>query len=215
MVKSPFAALNWGVHTNDSAVYLVLSTGASSTSMDGLNTWDVAPPTVYQTFGEALNAFARNIYNGWIWRLENVAEYGDLSVEEITALSNFRDWVYYGNDVSNSGAFQLFIPSIPLPEEVRNTISTILENEVFLASNFYQNGSLIPTTSASMKAVIPVEIQQELTDLEPEIETHLEKEGILVPYKSILILSLGLNYYDGYETDEQCSFRLYRIGGSQ
>ena len=213
MVKSPFAALNWGVHTNDSAIYLVLSTGASSTSMDGLNTWDVVKPTVYQTFGEAVNAFALNIYKGWIWRLESVAEYGDLSDEEIDALSNFRDWVYYGNDVSNSGAFQLFIPSIPLPEEVRNTIVNILENEVFPASNFYQNGSLIPTSG--MNEVIPVETQQELTDLDSEIETHLEKEGILAPYKSILLLSLGLNYYDGYETDEQCSFRIYRIGGSQ
>jgi len=213
VVKSPFAALNWGVHTNDSAIYLVLSTGASSTSMDGLNTWDVVKPTVYQTFGEAVNAFALNIYKGWIWRLESVAEYGDLSDEEIDALSNFRDWVYYGNDVSNSGAFQLFIPSIPLPEEVRNTIVNILENEVFPASNFYQNGSLIPTSG--MNEVIPVETQQELTDLDSEIETHLEKEGILAPYKSILLLSLGLNYYDGYETDEQCSFRIYRIGGSQ
>ena len=27
VVKSPFAALNWGVHANDSAAYLVLSTG--------------------------------------------------------------------------------------------------------------------------------------------------------------------------------------------
>tara|TARA_B100001287_G_scaffold276747_1_gene289145 strand:+ start:1027 stop:1572 length:546 start_codon:yes stop_codon:yes gene_type:complete len=181
--------------------------------MDGLNTWDVVKPTVYQTFGEAVNAFALNIYKGWIWRLESVAEYGDLSDEEIDALSNFRDWVYYGNDVSNSGAFQLFIPSIPLPEEVRNTIVNILENEVFPASNFYQNGSLIPTSG--MNEVIPVETQQELTDLDSEIETHLEKEGILAPYKSILLLSLGLNYYDGYETDEQCSFRIYRIGGSQ
>jgi len=211
VVKSPFAALNWGVHTNDSAIYLVLSTGASSTSMDGLNTWDVATPTVYQTFGEAVNAFARNIYKGWIWRLESVAEYGDLSNEEIAAMSTFREWVYYGNDVSNAGAFQLF--TLQLPAEVRNTVVTILENEVFQASKFYQNGSLIPTTS--MNEVIPVEIQQELTDLDSEIETHLEKEGILAPYKSILLLSLGLNYYDGYETDEQCSFRIYRIGGSQ
>ena len=212
MVKSPFAALNWGVHANnDSAVYLVLSTGASSTSMDGLNTWDVAVPTVYQTFGEAVNAFARNIYKGWIWRLENVAEYADLSDEEITAMSNFRDWVCYGNDVSNSGAFQLFIPRSPLPEEVRNTVVNILENEVFLASKFYQNGSL----TSGMNNIIPVELQQELTDLESEIETHLEKEGILTPYKSILLISLGLNYFDGYETDEQCSFRIYRIGGSQ
>lgn len=211
MVKSPFAALNWGVHTNDSAIYLVLSTGASSTSMDGLNTWDVATPTVYQTFGEAVNAFARNIYKGWIWRLESVAEYGDLSNEEIAAMSTFREWVYYGNDVSNAGAFQLF--TLQLPAEVRNTVVTILENEVFQASKFYQNGSLIPTTS--MNEVIPGEIQQELTDLDSEIETHLEKEGILAPYKSILLLSLGLNYYDGYETDEQCSFRIYRIGGSQ
>ena len=213
MVKSPFAALNWGVHTNDSAIYLVLGTGASSTSMDGLNTWDVATPTVYQTFGEAVNAFARNIYKGWIWRLESVAEYGDLSDEEINAMSNFREWVYYGNDVSNSGAFQLFIPRVPLPEEIRNTLLNILENEVFQASKFYQNGSLIPTSG--MNEVIPVELQQELTDLDSEIETHLEKEGNLAPYKSILILSLGLNYYDGYETDEQCSFRIYRIGGSQ
>ena len=211
MVKSPFAALNWGVHTNDSALYLVLGTGASSTSMDGLNTWDVAVPTVYQTFGEAVNAFARNIYKGWIWRLESVAEYGDLSVEELTAMSNFRDWVYYGNDVSNSGAFQLFIPRRPLPEEVRNTVVNILENEVFQASNFYQNGGL----STGMNEVIPVELQQELTNLDSKIETNLEKEEILAPYKSILILSLGLNYYDGYETDEQCSFRIYRIGGSQ
>tara|TARA_A100001201_G_scaffold127636_1_gene112458 strand:- start:10980 stop:11525 length:546 start_codon:yes stop_codon:yes gene_type:complete len=181
--------------------------------MDGLNTWDVATPTVYQTFGEAVNAFARNIYKGWIWRLESVAEYGDLSDEEINAMSNFREWVYYGNDVSNSGAFQLFIPRVPLPEEIRNTLLNILENEVFQASKFYQNGSLIPTSG--MNEVIPVELQQELTDLDSEIETHLEKEGNLAPYKSILILSLGLNYYDGYETDEQCSFRIYRIGGSQ
>ena len=211
MVKSPFAALNWGVHTNDSAIYLVLSTGASSTSMDGLNTWDVVKPTVYQTFGEAVNAFALNIYKGWIWRLESVSEYGDLSDEEIAAMSNFREWVYYGNDVSNSGAFQLF--TLQLPSEIRNTVVTILENEVFQASKFYQNGSLISTTS--MNNIIPVETQQELTDLDSEIETHLEKEGILAPYKSILILSLGLNYYDGYETDEQCSFRIYRIGGSE
>ena len=214
MVKSPFAALNWGVHTNDSAVYLVLSTGASSTSMDGLNTWDVGVPTVYQTFGEAVNGFARNIYKGWTWRLESVVEYGDLSDEELTAMSNFRDWVYSGNDVSNSGAFQLFIPRTPLPQEVRNTVVNILENEVFQASNFYQNGSLI-LTNEMMNEVIPGELQQELTDLDSEIETHLEKEGILAPYKSILLLSLGLNYFDGYETDEQCSFRIYRIGGSQ
>ena len=213
MVKSPFASLNWGVHANDSVMYLVTAAGASSGSADGLNTWDVASPTVYQTFGEAVNAFGRNIYQGWIWRLENVSEYGDLSDEEITAMSTLREWVYYGNDVSNSGAFQLNIRNLPI--EVKNTIYTSLENEVFPASNFYQNGSLIPTTSASMTEVIPVEIQQELTDLEPEIETHLEKEVLLAPYKSILLLSLGLNYYDGYETDEQGSFRIYRIGGSQ
>ena len=213
MVKSPFASLNWGVHAKDSVVYLVTAAGASSGSSDGLNTWDVAPPTVYQTFGEAVNGFARNIYKGWLWRLESVTEYGDLSVEEITALSNFRDWVYYGNDVGSSGAFQLFIPTIPLPKEVRNTIVNILENEVFQASKFYQNGSLITTTS--MNEVIPVEKQQELTDLESEIETHLEKEGILAPYKSILLLSLGLNYYDGYEIDEQGNFRIYCIGGSK
>ena len=212
MVKSPFAALNWGVHVKDSAIYLVTAGGAS-TGMEGLNSWDVASPTVYQTFGEAVNAFARNIYKGWIWRLENVVEYGDLSDEEIAAMSNFREWVYYGNDVSNSGAFQLLIVRNPLPNEVRNTVETILENEVFQASKFYQNGSLIPITS--MNEVLPAEIQQELTDLDSEIETHLEKEGILAPYKSILLLSLGLNYYDGYETDEQCSFRIYRIGGSQ
>ena len=212
MVKSPFAALNWGVHTNDSAIYLVLSTGASSTSMDGLNTWDVATPTVYQTFGEAVNAFARNIYKGWIWRLENVAEYGDLSNEEIAAMSTFREWVYYGNDVSNAGAFQLFTQ---LGAEVRNTVVTILENEVFQASNFYQNGFASGFPLQFPQKIIPVETQQELTDLDSEIETHLEKKGILEPYKSILLLSLGLNYYDGYETDEQCSFRIYRIGGSQ
>ena len=105
MVKSPFAALNWGVHTNDSAVYLVLSTGASSTSMDGLNTWDVVKPTVYQTFGEAVNAFALNIYKGWIWRLESVAEYGDLSDEEIARLKHVRRlaWHWRGSRQNDYG----------------------------------------------------------------------------------------------------------------
>ena len=109
--------------------------------------------------------------------------------------------------------FNYLFLGIRYTEEVRNTVVNILENEVFIASKFYQNGSLIPTSG--MNEVIPVELQQELTDLESEIETHLEKEGILAPYKSILLISLGLNYFDGYETDEQCSFRIYRIGGSQ
>ena len=139
------------------------------------------------------------------------AEYGDLSKKKLLP-SNFRDWVYYGNDVSDSGAFQLFIPWNPLPNEVRNTVVNILENEVFQASKFYQNGSLIPTSG--MNEVIPVGIQQELTDLDSEIETNLEKEGILAPYKSILLISLGLTYYDGYEPASSVVF-VFTIGGSQ
>jgi len=186
--------------------------------MDGLETWDVARPRVYSTFGEAVNAFAVNIYRGWVWRLENVID-SDVSDEEITAMSNFRDWVYYGNDVSADGAFELFIRN--LSNEVVNTVETILEDEVFMLGNFYQNGSLYSVNYIgggweldTGKDVILKETQQKLTDLEPEIKTNLEQKG-LSPLESLLILSLNLNYYDGYETDERCNFRVYRIGGSQ
>jgi hypothetical protein len=213
VVKSPFAALNWGVHANDSALYLVTAAGGSSNSSEGLNTWDVITPTAYKTFGEAVNRFARSIYQGWIWRLENVAEYSDLSEEEFAELTYFWDWVYYGNDMSDNQAFKM---DYFLNVALRDVLNEVFKKEVFETENFYQNGSLISTNSRL--PVIPVETQQELTDLEPKIEFYVEqsgrgewgKEG-----KSVLLISLLLTYYDGYETDEKCEFRLYRIGGSQ
>lgn len=214
MVKSPFAALNWGVHTNDSALYLVTAMGASSTSMEGLESWDVTTPTIYKTFGEAVNAFARSIYQGWIWRLENVAEYADLSNEELAELTYFWDWVYYGNDMSNNQAFNM---NYFLNDALRDVLNEVFMKEVFETENFYQNGSLISTNPSviSRLPVIPVETQQKLTDLEPNIKAFVEQKGLLEPYKSVSLISLVLTYYDGYETDEKCEFLLYRIGGSQ
>ena len=210
MVKSPFAALNWGVHANDSVMYLVTAAGASSGSADGLNTWDVITPTAYKTFGEAVNRFARSIYQGWSWRLENVAEYADLSEEEMAELTYFWDWVYQGNDMSNNQAFKM---DYFLNNGLRDALNEVFMKEVFETENFYQNGSLI--SANSRPTAIPVETQQELTDLEPKIKAFLEQNGFLEPYKSVLLISLLLTYYDGYETDEKCEFRLYRIGGSQ
>ena len=213
MVKSPFAALNWGVHSNDSALYLVTATGASSTSMEGLESWGVTTPTIYKTFGEAVNAFARSIYQGWIWRLENVTNAG-LSNEEMAELTYFRDWVWYGNDMSETQAFNM---NYLLNDALREVLNEVFMKEVFETENFYQNGSLISTNPSviSRLPVIPVETQQELTDLEPKIKAFLEQKGVLAPYKSVLLISLVLTYYDGYETDEKCEFLLYRIGGSQ
>ena len=139
-----------------------------------------------------------------------MAEYSDLSEEEFAELTYFWDWVFYGNDMSDNQAFKM---DYFLNDALRDVLNEVFKKEVFETENFYQNGSLISTTSRL--PVIPVETQQELTDLEPKIKAFLEQKGILVPYKSVLLISLILTYYDGYETDEKCEFRLYRIGGSQ
>ena len=85
--------------------------------------------------------------------------------------------------------------------------------DVFGRENFTtNNGQNIITTNSKM-TVIPVEKQQQLTALEPQIKAYLEENKGLVTKDRALLISLQLNYYDGYSTDEKFTFRLYRFGG--
>ena len=135
---------------------------------------------------------------------------GDISNEELLGLSYFWDWIYYGNEYYNNAAFEM---NYYLNADLRAVLDRIFMQDVFGRENFTtNNGQNIITTNSKM-TVIPVEKQQQLTALEPQIKAYLEENKGLVTKDRALLISLQLNYYDGYSTDEKFTFRLYRFGG--